>query len=91
MAGVAFKTRRIERHAAQMRDENAVIIRKRAALSAGQRRRRYRETPHGIGLAHGAELISTTGHDFGNEPGPWLEYYRGWLEGKERRNGQNNH
>jgi len=88
MAGVAFKTRRIERHAARMRDEKAAIIRRRAALSAGQRRRRYRETPYGIGLAHGAELISSTGYDFGNEPGPWLEYYRGWKEGKERRNGQ---
>ena len=86
MAGVQFKTRRIECHAKQMRDRARVQGRR---VGPSHKKKTYRKgTPREIGYGHGLADIHHTPMDFGDCPDDWMDYLEGWKEGKEERNGK---
>lgn len=86
MEGVAFKTRRIERHAEKMRARARVQGRK---TGPSHKKKIYRKgTPREIGYMHGLAEVHHTPIDFGDYPDDWMDYLEGWNKGKEARNGQ---
>lgn len=89
MAGVAFKTRRIERHAQQMRKQSQTVARRVRADEAWCSKRwrtSHKASPGEIGYKHGKAGVQHTHLDFGDDPQSWLDYWDGWREGKERQN-----
>jgi len=89
MAGVQFKTRRIEHHAKQMRKRSVTLPRQAHADESWCSRRwrtSHKASPREIGYRNGMAGINCTHLDFGNDSQGWIDYWDGWKEGKEKRN-----
>ena len=89
MAGVALKTIGVA-IANHMEADVLQRVKNLKPLSPRKWTRRTSTTasPGAIGLRHGLAGVSYTPIDFGDEPQDWIDYYAAWVEGKERRNGQ---